>query len=132
MLRALLVTHGDLARVLLETAQGIVGSVEGVETLTNRGLSRDGLAQAVEERVAAWEGAGGIVLTDIQGGSCTQAALLGVAERRQVAVIAGVNLPMLVDFLVNRGHYDTRGMAERLVEKGRNGVRALAPPARAS
>ena len=132
MLRALLVTHGDLARALLETAQGIVGSVEGVETLTNHGLSRDRLAQAVEERVAAWAGEGGVVLTDIMGGSCTQAALLGVAEGRQVAVISGVNLPMLVDFLVNRGAYDVSRMSERLVEKGRNGVRALAPPARDS
>jgi mannose/fructose-specific phosphotransferase system component IIA len=43
-------------------------------------------------------------------------------------VITGINLPMLVDFLVNRGTYSAAEMAARLIEKGRAGVRLLELP----
>ena len=46
-----------------------------------------------------------LVLTDIHGGSCAQAALSGAVAGHGAPVITGVNLPMLVDFLVNRGSY---------------------------
>lgn len=128
MLRALLVSHGDLARSLLATAQGIVGATTGVEAMSNEGLSREGLAGIVEQALASWNGEPGLVLTDLLGGSCTQAALTAAARRNGVSVVAGMNLAMLVDFLVNRDNYAAADMAERLVEKGRAGVRAVPAP----
>jgi mannose/fructose-specific phosphotransferase system component IIA len=126
MLRALLVTHGDLGPALVATAADIVGvPAAGVEVLSNRDLSREALARAVEERLAAWGGAEGVVLTDLFGGSCTQAALGGGEARPGIGVVCGVNLPMLVDFLVNRGRYGAAEMAARLTDKGRAGVRLL-------
>jgi mannose/fructose-specific phosphotransferase system component IIA len=126
MLRALLVTHGELGRALLATAQGIVGvPAEDIEVLSNRELSREALARLVDERLAAWGGAEGVVLTDLFGGSCTQAVLGSGPPRPGVGVVCGVNLPMLVDFLVNRGKYGGAEMAARLIDKGRAGVRLL-------
>jgi mannose/fructose-specific phosphotransferase system component IIA len=69
-----------------------------------------------------------VVLTDLFGGSCSQAVLAGLAERRGVAVVCGANLPMIVDFLVNRGRYGAAEMGARLTDKGRAGVRLLAVP----
>jgi mannose/fructose-specific phosphotransferase system component IIA len=130
MLRALLVTHGDLGPALVATACDIVGvPAEGVEVLGNRDLSREALARAVDERLAAWGGAEGVVLTDLFGGSCTQAVLSGGASRPGIGLVCGVNLPMLVDFLVNRGKYGAAEMAARLTDKGRAGVRLLSRPA---
>jgi PTS system mannose-specific IIA component len=119
MLRALLVTHGELGQAMLATAQGIV------EVLSNRDLSREALARLVEERLAAWGGAEGVVLTDLFGGSCTQAVLGAGVARPGTGVVCGLNLPMLVDFLVNRGKYRGAEMAARLTDKGRAGVRLL-------
>jgi mannose/fructose-specific phosphotransferase system component IIA len=46
-----------------------------------------------------------------------------------VAVVSGVSLPMVVDFLANRGRYGPAEMAARLTDKGRSGVRlVLLPP----
>jgi mannose PTS system EIIA component len=130
VLRALLVTHGDLGRALLATAQGIVGvPAADIEVLSNLELSREALARLVEERLAAWGGAEGVVLTDLFGGSCTQAVLSGAPARPGIGVVCGVNLPMLVDFLVNRGKYGAAEMAVRLTDKGRAGVRLLSRPA---
>jgi len=128
MLRGLLVTHGDLGASLLATACGIVGAAPGVEALSNHGQSREGLTKLVDEALTAWGEEPGIVLTDIHGGSCAQAALSGAIGRRGTPVVTGVNLPMLVDFLVNRGAYSAPDMAARLVEKGRAGVRLADAP----
>ena len=73
MLRALIVTHGTLGQALLETAQSVVGAAEDIDVISNQGLSRDALCDAVEKALKPWGDEPGIVLTDILGGSCTQA-----------------------------------------------------------
>jgi len=128
MLRALLITHGDLGAAMLATATGIVGPAPGVEAISNRDQSREGLSRLIEAKLASWNGEEGLVLTDIHGGSCAQAAMSGTLAGRAMPVITGVNLPMLVDFLVNRGSYAAAEMAARLIEKGRAGVRLLETP----
>jgi|SRR5262245_58542899 len=128
MLRALLITHGDFGASLLSTAVGIVGPAPGVEAISNREHSREGLSRIVEAKLAAWNGEEGLILTDIHGGSCAQAAMSGALAGRGAPVITGINLPMLVDFLVNRGAFTAAEMAARLVDKGRAGVRLLELP----
>jgi mannose/fructose-specific phosphotransferase system component IIA len=128
MLRALLITHGDLGASLLTTASGIVGPAPGVEAISNKDQSREGLTRLIEARLAEWNGEAGVVLTDIHGGSCAQAAMSGALAGHGMPVITGVNLPMLVDFLVNRGSFSAADMAARLIEKGRAGVRLLENP----
>ena len=128
MLRGLIVTHGDLGRVLVETAEEIVGPAGDVEILSNEGHSRDSLARAVEQRLEAWQGAEGLLLTDVPGGSCTQAVLQRLPQHPNVRVVSGANLPMLVDFLANRERCGAAEMVERLTERGRAAVRAFPAP----
>ena len=66
---ALLVMHADLSAALLRAASQVYGPVEGIETLSNEGLSKNSLEGAIESRVAGWTG-GGLVFTDFFGGSC--------------------------------------------------------------
>ena len=121
---ALLVTHGRLGDALLEAAQRIVGPLEGVDVLSNDGLSRDALTQAVRERVRSFGPCGGLLFVDVAGGSCAQAAL-GVAAREAegpTLVITGVNLPMLLDFAHHRGDLEPRALASRLADKAQAAV----------
>jgi mannose/fructose-specific phosphotransferase system component IIA len=131
VLRFLLVTHGDLGRALLATAQGIAGAAAPaeVEVVSNAGQSLDALTAQVAACLTAWGGAEGVVLTDLFGGSTTQAAVAGARGLAGVAVVSGVSLPMVVDFLANRARYGPAEMAARLTDKGRAGVRlVLLPP----
>jgi mannose/fructose-specific phosphotransferase system component IIA len=129
MLPALLVTHGQVGDALLAAARTIVGPLEGVSVLSNEGLSRDGLAQAVRERVRAFGTDGGLLFVDVAGGSCAQAALLVAAREAPgpTPVISGVNLPMLLDFAHHRGELDARALAMRLKDKGQAAVVVLEP-----
>jgi mannose/fructose-specific phosphotransferase system component IIA len=126
---ALLVMHADLAAALLRAAEQLYGGVEGVEILSNEGLSRSALEVEIEKRVADWP-AGGLVLTDFWGGSChvcgaTAARRLARAEagRGEVVVVTGINLPALVDYLHNREKFGVVELAERLRVKGQESFR---------
>uniref|UniRef100_A0A832HZ31 PTS EIIA type-4 domain-containing protein n=1 Tax=Eiseniibacteriota bacterium TaxID=2212470 RepID=A0A832HZ31_UNCEI len=119
---ALLVMHADLAAALLRAAAAVYGPIEGVETLSNSGHSRETLEDAIVDRVGHWTH-GGLVLTDFWGGSCHTCGIRAARGRGEVVVVTGVNLPMLLDYLHNRDGAEAAGLAERLLRKGQDSVR---------
>jgi mannose/fructose-specific phosphotransferase system component IIA len=92
--------------------------------LSNEGRSPERLRAELAELVG--EGPA-VVFTDLQAGSCALAAL-AAGSRADTVVICGVNLPMLLDF-VFQPDLSLDALADRLVSKGREGVRRL-PAAR--
>ena len=119
---ALLVMHADLASALLRAAQVLYGPVEGVGVLSNEGLSRDALEAEIARHVAAWP-AGGIVFTDVWGGSCHTCGASAARGRGEVVVVTGLNLPTLLDYLHNRERQGPAELAERLLKKGQESIR---------
>jgi mannose/fructose-specific phosphotransferase system component IIA len=119
---ALLVMHADLAAALLRAAQVLYGPVEGVGVLSNEGLSRDALEAEIARRVDAWP-AGGIVFTDVWGGSCHTCGASAARGRGEVVVVTGLNLPTLLDYLHNRERQGPADLAERLLKKGQESIR---------
>jgi mannose PTS system EIIA component len=119
---ALLVMHGGLAEALLRAAAKVYGPVDGVAVLSNEGLSRVALEERIVEAAESWAH-GGLVLTDFWGGSCHTSGLAAARACRGVAILTGVNLPLLLDYLHNRDQFGTAALAERLVQKGRDSIR---------
>jgi len=119
---ALLVMHSDLADALLRAAEKVYGPVEGIEMLSNEGLSREDLDHAIARRVADWR-EGGLVLTDFWGGSCHISGVAAARGHNDVVVVTGINLPMLLDFVHNRDEYGPLALADRLQRKGRDSIR---------
>jgi len=119
---ALLVMHSDLADALLRAAAKVYGAIDGVDVLSNEGLSREDLEGKIERRVAGW-GEGGLVLTDFWGGSCHQCGVAATRGHGDVIVVTGINLPVLLDYLHNREEYGPVALAQRLVQKGRDSIR---------
>lgn len=125
---ALLAMHADLAAALLRAAAKVYGAEpDGIEVLSNEGLSKDALEAAIEERVAGWP-AGGIVLTDFWGGSCHLCSMRAARGHGEVTIVTGVNLPMLLDYLHNRDAYGVAELADRLRLKGRENIRLVPEP----
>lgn len=93
----LIVTHGGLAAELLAAARVIAGELPDFEALALDW--REDLETArrrVGERVVALDhGEGVLVLTDMYGDTPSNAAF-SWARPGRVAVVAGVNLPMVV------------------------------------
>jgi mannose/fructose-specific phosphotransferase system component IIA len=124
---ALIVMHADLAEALLRAAATLYGPVEGVEVMSNQGLSRAQLEAEIASRVARWDG-GGLVLTDLWGGSCHTCGA-SAARGREIIVVSGLNLPILLDYLHNRDTTDPTELAERLLRKGQDSIRLQRAPA---
>jgi mannose/fructose-specific phosphotransferase system component IIA len=122
----LLVTHADLAEALVRAAERVYGPVEELERLSNEGLSRHALEDAISERVGRWPN-GGIVFIDFWGGSCFTCGM-SAARGREVVVLTGINLPTLLDYLHNRDRYGVVELAERLRMKGQDSVRLQRAP----
>ena len=123
-LRGIIVAHGDMAQGLVTAVRHITGAEDGVLVpITNRECSPDELSARI---AAALEGGPAIVFTDLQTGSCGFAARRLTRDRSDIALIGGVNLPLLVDFVMNRS-MDPRALVDRLVEKGRASIIAFQP-----
>lgn len=120
---ALLVMHADLAEALLHAASAVYGPIEGIEVLSNSGLSREALEARIAEQVTHWRH-GGLVLTDFWGGSCHTCGLKATRGRGEILLLTGVNLPVLLDYLHNRDRFTASELAERLQTKGRESIRA--------
>jgi mannose PTS system EIIA component len=97
MVGLVIATHGRLAQELVSTAEGIVGPIAAVAARhvapTASALEiHDHILEAVKQ---VDQGDGVLILADLLGGSpCAQS--LPLCAQRQVEVVTGVNLPMLL------------------------------------
>jgi PTS system N-acetylgalactosamine-specific IIA component len=95
--RAIVAGHGDFAAGLVSAVQQITGRGNVFRTISARDLSGADLEalfrRAIEETRVQ------VVFTDLQAGSCTMAARRFLRDRHDVLLVAGANLPMLLDFV---------------------------------
>lgn len=105
MVGLLLVTHGDLAKSLLSSAELIMGETLLIESY---GLYHGDDIDALKEKVKSAidrlneqsEGDGVLVMTDLFGGSpsnATARCLYELSDQVKAECITGVNLPMLLE-----------------------------------
>jgi N-acetylgalactosamine PTS system EIIA component len=64
-----------------------------------------------------------VVFTDLQAGSCTMAARRYLRDRKDVLLVAGANLPMLLDF-VFADKLPAIEAARHALERGRAAITA--------
>lgn len=99
MIGGVIVSHGTLAKELLDVLSAILGYTPPIEVLSigwfnDVEKSRNDLEGCIKR---ANRGKGVIVFTDIFGGSPSNIAF-SFLEENQVEIVTGVNLPMLIKF----------------------------------
>jgi mannose/fructose-specific phosphotransferase system component IIA len=115
-LRAVLLGHGGMPDGMVDAVRHITGcEQDAIVPVSNRGKSPEALSAAVSE---ALDGQAGIVFTDLQSGSCGFVARRLLHAMPDLVVVSGVNLPLLVDFAMNR-HLPVSELVPRLLTKGR-------------
>lgn len=119
-LRGVVVAHGDVAGAMVDAVARITGQRGDLIALTNADCSRDILVQRLVDAVGAGPA---VVFVDMPAGSCLQAALIEVREHPGVRVVAGVNLPMLLDFVYHRDVTPDEAV-RRAVEHGNQAIQS--------
>ncbi|WP_312689180.1 PTS mannose transporter subunit IIAB [Kosakonia sp.] len=121
-------THGWAAEQLLKTAEMLLGEQENVGWIDFvPGENAETLIEKYNAQLAKLETSKGVLfLVDTWGGSPFNAASRIVVDKEHYEVIAGVNIPMLVETLMARDDNPTFDELVALaVETGREGVKAL-------
>jgi mannose/fructose-specific phosphotransferase system component IIA len=120
---ALLVTHGVLGRELVRTVEAILGEQEDAIPVSNTGLSADELVQRIVDEIARLpEDAPVVLFSDLAAGSCGIASRRAELGGRPLRRIAGVNLPMLLEFFHYRDSLPLDLLLPRMEAKGRAGI----------
>jgi PTS system mannose-specific IIA component len=120
----LVVTHGRLGEALLESARMIIGSADGATALAFLP------GQGVEDLEAALRATlsesgpvdGTVCLVDLPGGSPARVAAMLTGECPGLEVVAGANLPMVVEVLLMRDAMSATELAEHAAQAGSEGV----------
>jgi len=124
MVGVLIITHGNLAKELLEAAKIIVGNVESTIDVS---IGWDDDVQQARTKVEdamkkVSDGESVIILTDMFGGTPTNISLSFLTQGR-VEVVTGVNLPMIIKTLhLQKEKLTLRELAHQVQENGRKSI----------
>jgi PTS system N-acetylgalactosamine-specific IIA component len=121
-LRGIVVSHAELAAALVAAVQSISGVGDALHAVSNEGCDPAALAARIE---AAIGGGPAILFVDLPGGSCFTSALRLAHGRSEAAVVTGVNLAMLLDFVFHRD-VSPEEAARRAMETGGRAIRTVA------
>jgi PTS system mannose-specific IIA component len=129
-LGVVVVTHGQLATELVNSAEMIVGDLPHFTAVSigwhdDVDRAREEIGRAIERVQATAAGpegkpAGVLVLSDLFGGTPANLAVTFVSP--QVEVITGVNLPMLIKLAKPQPDMDLQALAREMREHGRNAI----------
>ena len=120
VVRGVLLSHGKLAEGMVDAVQRITGLEEDILVpMSNEGQNPQGLADQVDALVG---GEPVVVFTDLGTGSCALTAQLTCRDNGRRAVLFGMNLPMLLEFVFHR-ELPLSQLVPRLLAKGKEGVR---------
>ena len=126
MISAIVVTHGRLAQEFIATAQKIYGNVKGVYAVSNDEHTPQTLASEIDTIIEhAGHDVAFIIMVDFLGGSCGHATLSVERRRRNVRIVSGVNLPMLLAFLNKRADVSFERLPAELAARGRDSIHAV-------
>lgn len=129
MVNLIIASHGDFAKGILMSGSMIFGEQENVEVVTflpNEGP--DDLDKHFQEALAKFNNDDQVLfLVDLWGGSpFNRASLIQKQNPEKMAIVAGLNLPMLIEAYAGRLSQDTAaGLATYLVPVAKDGVKSV-------
>lgn len=124
----ILTSHGEMAKGVLESATMIFGQQDNVDAdIFPDGSRPEDLRKQYEESIASFgDDAKVLFLCDIWGGTpFNQASQVVAAHPDRMALIAGLNLPMLIECYTARGNMNLDDLVQHLVQTGKDQIKPL-------
>ncbi len=125
MIGCVVLTHGDLCFGLKNTLEGMMGKQEGFSAVSNLGAGKDQICSRLKKTINRSEFKEGVLIfVDLSGSSCWQIARNIASQDRNVAVLTGVNLPMLVKFFSKREMLPFEKLVSTVKQEGEKGIKS--------
>lgn len=127
MVGIILATHGEFAEGILQSGTMIFGEQENVKAITlHPSDSPESLKERMQEAIATFDNQDEVLfLVDLWGGTPFNQANNLCGEHSNWAIVAGLNLPMLIEAYSSRFSMETaKEIATAIIEPAREGVKA--------
>src|SRR5437773_12327563 len=98
-LRGIVVSHAAVAQSLVAAVAAIAGVEDALVPVSNEGCDGRALADRLTDAIG---GKPAVLFVDLPGGSCLTGAARYAPRQPDLAVVTGVNLAMLLDFVFPR------------------------------
>jgi PTS system mannose-specific IIA component len=127
MVGILVISHGALSQVLIETANLIVCDQQNLLPIhldPSQGLEdiKHAIEAAYKKINISDEGV--LVLADLQGGTPCNGAFM-MLEKLKLSIVSGVNLPMLLEVLISRNGRTLEELTDIAIQSGKEGIRNI-------
>ena len=121
MVKIILISHGTMAKSLLETASQI-GSFDISDIPTFSVSVKGGLENLSKNILNSLGAEGTLILVDTLGGSSCNTAVQCTQHLQNVKVVCGVNLNMLLTAINNKDKMDLPSLTKKVLEDGRKSL----------
>lgn len=121
----ILLTHGELAFALKNTVEHIVGKQEDIYPFTNKTDSLPVLYKKIESQINLLHEKNKYLFVDLVGGSCWNLVNMLAKDNKNLTVIGGVNLPMLLSFIVNHDSLSHQKLIEKIIDDSKKNIQIL-------
>lgn len=127
MVGLIVCTHGKFSEELVKASEMILGKQEDIKSITfEPGESADGLVEKYKKAIEQLGQKDGILfIVDLFGGSPYNAASRIVADNENMDIIAGVNLPMLLEIYMPRTFLSLPELVDVGINVGRDAVKSF-------
>jgi PTS system N-acetylgalactosamine-specific IIA component len=117
--RAIVAGHGDFAAGLVSAVQQITGRGAQLVPVAVTSLTIESIEALLREKML--EANVKVIFTDLQAGSCTMASRRILRGVNDAVLVAGANLPTLIDFVFADGR-NPSDAARHAAERGRAAI----------
>jgi mannose/fructose-specific phosphotransferase system component IIA len=121
-LRGIIVSHAAVAQALVAAVRAITGIDNALTAISNEGCGTEQLAERLRDAVGNGPA---LLFVDLPGGSCMTSSMRYAKQHADIAVVTGVNLAMLLDFVFHR-NISPEEAARRAVDAGAKAIRVTA------
>ncbi|SRR5690554_3505400 len=127
MVGLLIVTHGKMASGLLNAVEMIIGKHDNVAALELSEQDQvEAFKQRIEQALDDVQGDDGVIIfVDMLGATPFNLSARVALERDNVEVITGVNLPLLLEIIMQREHASFKQLVAMAQEVGADSIKVL-------
>lgn len=121
MRNIIVVTHSTMARGVKEAAEFLLGKQDNLNDICAYVDETSSVVDAVKKNLEEHIGMDTVILTDIFGGSVNNESLQ-FTKQPGVYLIAGVNLPLLLELLMS-SEEDTKKVVNEAISAGKENIK---------
>jgi PTS system, mannose/fructose/sorbose family, IIA component len=127
MISVIIGTHGTFSEEILKSAEMIFGAQENVGSVTFKpGEGIENLVEKYNELIGKLDCSDGVLfMVDLFGGSPFNAASILAMKHENMEIVAGVNLPMILETLGSREFSNLQELLAIAENSGKEAIRVF-------